>query len=118
VGASFKELVVWQRSVHLTAEIYRLNASFPPSERFGLTNQVRRASVSIASNIAEGYGRSTKGEYLQFLGYARVPICELQTQLIIATTLGFCSNKEAEPVERLSAGVNRMLIALMKKLKE
>jgi four helix bundle protein len=118
VGASFKELVVWQRSVQLTAGIYRLTASFPPSERFGLTNQVRRASVSIASNIAEGYGRSTRGEYLQFLGFARGSICELQTQLVIATTLGFCSNKEAEQAERLSADVSRMLIAMMKKLRE
>ena len=74
--------------------------------------------MSIASNIAEGYGRSTRGEYLQFLGHARGSICELQTQLIIATTLGFCSNKEAEPVEKLSADVSRMLIALMKKLRE
>lgn len=74
--------------------------------------------MSIASNIAEGYGRSTKGEYLQFLGYARGSICELQTQLIIATTLGFCLNKDSEPVERLSADVSRMLIALMKKLRE
>ena len=118
MGASFKDLVVWQRSVQLTTEIYRLSASFPPYERFGLTNQVRRASVSIASNIAEGYGRSTKGEYLQSLGYARGSLCEVQTQLIIATNLGFCPNKEAETVERLSADVSRMLIALMKKLRE
>jgi four helix bundle protein len=118
VGASFKELVVWQRSVQLTTEIYRLSGSFPPSERFGLTNQLRRASVSIASNIAEGYGRATKGEYIQFLGHARGSNCELQTQLIIATTLGFCPKKETETVERMSADVSRMLIALMKKLRE
>lgn len=117
VGVSFKELVVWQRSVQLTTEIYRLSASFPPTERFGLTNQVRRASVSIASNIAEGYGKSTQGEYLQFPGHARGSICELQTQIIIATNLGFCPSKEAEPVERLSADASRMLIALMKKLR-
>ena len=118
MGASFKDLVAWQRAVELTAEIYRLTAAFPPSEQFGLSNQLRRASVSIASNIAEGYGRSTKGEYLQSLGYARGSLCEVQTQLIIATTLGFCANKEAETAERLSADVSRMLIALMKKLRE
>lgn len=118
MGASFKELIVWQRSVQLTTEIYRLSASFPSTERFGLTNQVRRASVSIASNIAEGYGRTTKGEYLQFLGHSRGSLCEVQTQLIIATALGFCSKKDAETVERLSADVSRMLIALMKKLRE
>jgi four helix bundle protein len=63
--------VVWQRAVQLTVAIYKLTASFPASEKFGLTNQLRRAFVSVASNIAEGYGRSTKGEYLHFLGHAR-----------------------------------------------
>jgi four helix bundle protein len=103
--------------VELTTEIYRLTAAFPPSEQFGLSNQLRRASVSIASNIAEGYGRSTKGEYLQFLGHARGSTCELQTQLIIAKALGFGAVSAHEPVERLSADVSRLLIALMKKLK-
>lgn len=118
MGASFKDLVVWQKAVRLSSEIYRLTASFPPSEQFGLTNQMRRASVSIASNIAEGYGRATKGEYNQFLGQARGSNCELQTQLIIANMLGFCGSKIYEPVEKLSAEISRMLIAMMKKLQE
>jgi four helix bundle protein len=118
MGASFKELIVWQRAVQLTSGIYRLSASFPSSEQFGLTNQIRRASVSIASNIAEGYGRSTKGEYLQFLGHARGSTCELQTQLIIAAALGFCANNQVDEVERLAADVSRMLIALMNKLRK
>jgi four helix bundle protein len=118
VGASFKELVVWQRSVQLCSEIYRITASFPSSEQFGLINQMRRASVSIASNIAEGYGRSTRGEYLQFLGHARGSNCELQTQLIISETLGFGTKREYESVGKLSADVSRMLIALMNKLKK
>lgn len=117
MGASFKDLVVWQRAVQRCAEVYRLTASFPSSERFGLTNQLRRASVSVASNIAEGYGRSTKGEYLQFLGHARGSNCELQTQLIISLTLGFVSGKPLELPERLSADVSRLLIALMRKLR-
>ena len=71
MGQSFKDLVVWQRSIELTVDVYRFTSKFPDSERFGLTNQMRRASVSIASNIAEGYGRATKGEYVQFLGHAR-----------------------------------------------
>ena len=79
---------------------------------------MRRASVSIASNIAEGYGRSTKGEYLQFLGHARGSNCELQTQLIIAGSLGFGAKKAYEPAEILSADVSRMLIALMNKLRK
>jgi four helix bundle protein len=71
MGQSFKDLIVWQRSIELTVCVYQLTSTFPDSERFGLTNQMRRASVSIASNIAEGYGRATKGEYVQFLGHAR-----------------------------------------------
>ena len=79
---------------------------------------MRRASVSIASNIAEGNGRSTKGEYVLLLGYARGSNCELQTQLMIASNLGFCGKQEHEAVENLSAEISRMLNALMKKLKE
>jgi four helix bundle protein len=71
MGVSFMDPVVWQRAVELSTEIYRLTSSYPKSEQFGLVNQMRRASVSIASNIAEGYGRSSRGEYLQFLGFAR-----------------------------------------------
>jgi four helix bundle protein len=117
MGASFKDLIAWQKSVDLTTEIYRLTASFPSSEQFGLMNQLRRASVSIASNIAEGYGRSTKGEYLQFLGRARGSNCELQTQLVIAARLGFGSKQAYEAADRLSADVSRLLIAMMKKLR-
>jgi four helix bundle protein len=118
VSASFKDLVVWQRAVELCKEIYGLTSSFPPSEQFGLTNQLRRESVSIASNIAEGYGRSTRGEYLLFLGHARGSNCELQTQLIISEALGFGSKKTRDSAELLSADVSRMLIALMNKLKK
>lgn len=117
MAASFKELVVWQRAVQLCTEIYRLTSSFPPSEQFGLTNQLRRASVSIASNIAEGYGRSTRGEYLLFLGHARGSNCELQTQLILSGALGFGSKKTLDSTGQLSADVSRMLNALMNKLK-
>lgn len=115
--ASFKDLVVWQKAIQLSSWVYRLTASFPPSEQFGLTNQMRRASVSIASNIAEGNGRSTKGEYVLFLGYARGSNCEFQTQLTIANTLGFCGKQEHEAIENLSAGISHMLNALMNKLK-
>jgi four helix bundle protein len=115
--ASFKDLVVWQKAIQLSSEIYRLTASFPISEQFGLTNQMRRASVSIASNIAEGNGRSTKGEYVLFLGHARGSNCELQTQLMIASNLGFCGKQKYEAADNLSAEISRMLNALMKKLK-
>lgn len=117
MGASFKDLVAWQKAVQLSTEVYRLTSSFPSSEQFGPTNQMRRAAISIASNIAEGYGRATKGEYIQFLGHARGSNCELQTQLIISGALGFGSKAAREAVEKLSADVRRLLIALMNKLK-
>jgi four helix bundle protein len=75
----------------LTLAVYKLTSLFPDSERFGLTNQLRRAGVSVASNIAEGYGRATKGEYVQFLGYARGSNSEIETQIVISKALGFGS---------------------------
>src|SRR5579863_676148 len=110
---SFKNLVVWQRAVELSLAIYKLTESFPSSERFGLTNQLRRASVSVASNIAEGYGRSTRGEYIQFLGHARGSNCELQTQLVIASGLRMGTETELKRAEDLAQEVARMLVALM-----
>jgi hypothetical protein len=71
---SFKNLLIWQKAVELSLAVYKLTESFPTAERFGLTNQLRRAAVSVASNIDEGYGRSTRGEYLQFLGNSLLPL--------------------------------------------
>ena len=75
---SYRELRVWQRAIEMTLAIYRLTTSFPKEELFGLTSQLRRATVSVASNIAEGYGRNSKGEYKQFLGVARGSTLELK----------------------------------------
>jgi four helix bundle protein len=118
VGASFKDLVVWQRAVELSLAIYKLTASFPAAEQFGLTNQLRRASVSVPSNIAEGYGRSTRGEYVLFLGHARGSICEIQTQIVIAAALGFGEEKSRKLAENLTNEVSRMLVAMMSKLQK
>jgi four helix bundle protein len=116
LGDAFKDLIVWQRAVKLSLAIYKLTASFPDSERFGLTNQLRRASVSVASNIAEGYGRSSRGEYRQFLGHARGSNFELQTQLVIANGLGFGNAPTRHEAQGLSEEVSRMLVAIMTKL--
>jgi len=89
MGDSFRDLVVWQRAVQMSVAIYRLTASFPKQEMFGLTSQLRRAGVSVASNIAEGYGRTSTGEYRQFLGMARGSNLEVQTQLVISRELDF-----------------------------
>jgi len=108
---------VWQRAVEMSLAIYKLTSSFPASERFGLTNQLRRASVSVASNIAEGYGKSSKGEYVSFLGHARGSNGEIQTQLVISKGLGFGSQESMRQAESLSDEVGRMLVVMMKKLK-
>ena len=117
MGESFRNLVVWQRAVELTLGVYKLTSSFPDSERFGLTNQLRRASVSVASNIAEGYGRSTKGEYVQFLGHARGSNSEVETQIVIAKALGFGSKQALHTTEELCSEVGRMLGAMMRSLR-
>jgi four helix bundle protein len=80
---SYRDLIVWQRAVQMSVAIYRLTAAFPRDELYGLTCQLRRAGVSVASNIAEGYGRGSTGEYKQFLGMARGSNMEVQTQLEI-----------------------------------
>ncbi len=86
---SFRDLLVWQRSMQLTEAVYRLTEGFPREERYGLTSQIRRSAVSIPSNIAEGQGRTNLGEFRQFLGIARGSNVRIQTQLEIARTLRF-----------------------------
>ena len=117
MGQSFRDLVVWQRAIQLTIDIYKLTANFPDAEMFGLTSQMRRAAVSIASNISEGYGRSTKGEYVQFVGHARGSCSELETQIVIAKALGFGTPSNLDSAEGLCKDVGRLLGALMKSLR-
>jgi four helix bundle protein len=116
MGQSFKDLIAWQRAIELTLAVYKLTAKFPNSERFGLTNQMRRAAVSVASNIAEGYGRSSRGEYVQFLGHARGSCCELETQIVIARELMFGTAEALESASRLCNDAGRLLGHLMKSL--
>lgn len=116
-GQSFKDVIAWQKAVAMTLVIYKLTATFPDSERFGLTNQLRRAAVSVASNIAEGYGRSTRGEYVQFLGHARGSNCELETQLAIAASLGFGTEIKMDAAQKLCEEVSRLLNALIRSLR-
>ena len=114
---SFKDLVVWQRAVQLDLAVYRLTSTFPSSERFGLASQLRRASVPVASNIAEGCGKSTRGEDVSFLGHARGSNGEVQTQLVFAQALGFGSQESLGEAESLANEVGRMLVVMMNKLK-
>jgi four helix bundle protein len=109
---SFRELIVWQRAMELTVAIYRLSRDFPSEERFGLTSQIRRAAVSIPSNIAEGQGRLSVGEFKQFLGIARGSNFEVQTQLEIARALKFGKPALIDEAENLSHEVGKMVYAL------
>ncbi|HZY62315.1 MAG TPA: four helix bundle protein [Edaphobacter sp.] len=116
MGESFYDLVVWQRAIQMSIAIYRLTEEFPKAEMFGLTSQLRRAGVSVASNIAEGYGRMSSGEYKQFLGMARGSNCEVQTQLVIAKELGFGDLQKHRTTDALSHEVGKMLGAILSKL--
>ena len=112
---TFKELIVWQKAVELATCICHATRSFPTAERFGLTVQLRRAVVSVPSNIAEGNARSTLGEYLQFLSVARGSLAEVETQLIIANWLS--PLKMPEPLFGQLQEVRRMLQALVESLR-
>ncbi len=113
---SYRDLIVWQRAIEMTAAVYALTARFPREEVYGLTAQLRRAGVSVASNIAEGNGRASAGEYRQSLGIARGSNLELQTQLVIARRLAFGEPGTIDHAESLSFEVGKMLVVLMQKL--
>ena len=113
---SYRDLKVWQRATEMTLASYRLTTGFPKEEMFGLTSQIRRAGVSVASNIAEGYGRGSKGEYKQFLAMARGSNLEVQTQLFLATELGYGNSAQLKTADDLSNEVSKMLNSLLAKL--
>ena len=118
MSRSFRDLTVWQRAMQLTISIYRLTATFPKEEQYGLTNQLRRAAVSIPSNIAEGQGRSSSREFGQFLSIARGSLCELQTQLEIARLLEYGSTAKIKEADELSHEVGKMIFSFQETLKE
>jgi len=116
-NSAFRDSIAWQKSMTLSTSIYAATKSFPKEEVFGLTNQLRRASVSIPSNIAEGKGRLSTGEFIQFLGIARGSTLEVQTQLEIAMRLGYGNEQELQAVEALSIEVLRILNASLTTLR-
>ena len=116
MAQDFHDLIVWQKAIELTLSIYRLTRSFPKEEMFGLTSQTRRASVSVASNIAEGRGRLNPAEFRQFLGLAQGSICELKTQLLVAKRLGFANVEAMVEAEVLSEEVSKMLASFIQTL--
>jgi len=110
-------LLVWQRSIQLAVAVYRLTQGFPREETYGLSSQLRRAAVSISSNIAEGHGRLTSGEYRQFLGMSRGSNFEVQTQLEIARALNIGDQKLVDEAEGLSHEVGKMIYGILESIK-
>ena len=109
---NYRDLVVWQRAVDFVAEIYRITARFSRDERFGLTAQLRRASVSVCANIAEGSGRATSRDLLNFLSHARGSLKEAESMVLVAQRLGFVSVSDCTEALCLADETSRMLAAL------
>ena len=114
--AHYRELIVWQKGVALVTEVYRLTTNFPKQEIYGLTSQIRRSAASIPANIAEGQGRSSRGEFKQFLGHARGSLYELETHILVAGNLGYLPVSEGPRVIALIHEIGRMLNGLLKSL--
>jgi four helix bundle protein len=117
MAQSYRELIVWQRAMELTVAVYRLTREFPKEELYSLTSQIRRAAVSIPSNIAEGQGRGSTREFRQFLAIARGSNCEVQTQLELARDLGFGHSEVIDRAEALSEEVRKMLFGMLSSVK-
>lgn len=115
---SYKDLIVWKKAYDLTLEVYRITKGFPADERYGLTSQLRRAAVSVPSNIAEGYGRRTTPDYVRALYIAYGSICEVETQVMLARDLHYVKAADMKSLEDHIAEVERMLKALIRSLEQ
>ena len=113
---TYRDLIVWQKAMELVSEIYVHTKSFPEDERYGLTSQLRRCSISLPSNLAEGYGRNSTQDYIRFLRIANGSLFELQTQLEIASNLGFLKGEIFSVLFESSREIERMLSSLIKKI--
>jgi len=113
---SYKDLIAWQRGMDLVTLVYRVSARFPADERFGLISQIRRAAVSVPSNIAEGYGRGSRDDYHRFLRLARGSLFEVETQALIAHQLEFITKDDAEAIENEVNATARVLSGLIKSI--
>jgi four helix bundle protein len=112
---NYKDLLIWQRSMDLVETIYRITASLPATEQFGIIAQMRRAVTSVPSNIAEGYGRQATGEYRHHLLFSRGSLLELETQLLVCQRLGYIDRKDDSVLQEI-AEIAKMLGSLISKL--
>ena len=113
---SYRDLLVWQKGIELAKLLYRLTAQLPTDERFGLISQIRRAAVSVPSNIAEGQARRTTGEFIQFISHAEGSAAELDTQVHLAVELGLITERETTASRHLIDEIRRMLNGLRRSL--
>ena len=117
MGKPHKKLLVWQRSLALVKQIYEETSGFPAEEKFGLVTQMRRAAISIPSNIAEGSARNTSKEFMNFLHIAQGSVAELETQILISQSLGFTTDDDMHPILNELEEISRMIIGLQKTLR-
>ncbi len=117
MAQDYKELVAWQKGIELVTDIYQATAKFPKEEQYGLTSQLRRASVSVPSNIAEGQARFSKPDFRHFLRQARGSVAEVETQIVISKNLGFLEEKIASSLLRKAAELGRILNGLIRSIK-
>lgn len=112
----YKDLDVWKRSIKLTVGIYKITKAFPSDEKFGLTSQMRRSAVSIPSNIAEGGGRKSNKEFVQFLSIAYASLCELETQVLISAELEIISQADTKSISQEIGEIQKMIYTLINKV--
>lgn len=115
---NYKNLKIWNKSIDLAIEVYHLTAEFPAEEMYGITSQIRRSSVSISSNIAEGAGRFTNKDFNRFINIAYGSSCELESQLIISLRLGYISDNEFQTVNKTINQIQKMMYSFSKHLKK
>ena len=113
---SYRDLIVWQRGMDLAVTAYRLTTSFPVDERYGMTSQIRRSSVSIPANIAEGYGRDSAGAYAQHLRIAQGSLKEFETHIMLATRVNLIAPVATEPAMELAKEIGKMLRSLIRSI--
>src|SRR5579863_9769822 len=117
MSGTYRDLEVWQAAMELAVQVYRLTAMFPKEERYGLTSQIRRAAVSVPSNIAEGKGRSSDKELIQFLCHSRGSLFEIETQLAIGERLGYSTKEECDEVRGETARIGQMINGLIRSVR-
>jgi four helix bundle protein len=115
---SYRDLRVWQEAMSMAEACYQLTRGFPREEMFGMTSQIRRSAASVPANIAEGYGRNNRGEYVQFLRIAQGSLKELETHLLLAARVRLCSAAATQPVLEQAENVGKMLRSLIQKLRQ